>query len=132
MIQRYAKFWLFRKGSGTSFSSAFCIWFFKKKNVSHVMLTNQIFLSNSLYFLRSWAICILQLIFFPGCDVINFEINLNFLIKPFSYITKKVTTNIYKSSEQKSFLGKMKSIFHHFCRASIIRNCFRPENAPLT
>ena len=132
MIQRYAKFWLLGKGLELVPLPHFVYDFSKKKNVSHVMLTNHIFLSNSLYFLRSWAICILQLIFFPGCDVINFEINLSFLIKPFSYITKKVTTNIYKSSEQKSFLGKMKSIFHHLCRASIFRNCLRPENAPLT
>ena len=29
------------------------------------------------------------IIFFPICDVINFEINLSFRIKPFPYIIKK-------------------------------------------
>ena len=35
LIQRYAQFWLFRKGSGNSFSTTFYVWFFKK-NVSLV------------------------------------------------------------------------------------------------
>ena len=30
---------------------------------------------------------------FPGCDFINFEFNLNFPIKPFSYVTKKLREN---------------------------------------
>ena len=30
----------------------------------------------------------IAIIYFSGCDVINFEINLIFLIKPFFYITK--------------------------------------------
>ena len=28
--------------------------------------------------------------FYPGCDVIDFEISLSFYIKPFSYMTKKI------------------------------------------
>ena len=35
LIQRYAQFWFFRKGSGNSFSTIFCVWFFKNV-VSHV------------------------------------------------------------------------------------------------
>ena len=31
---------------------------------------------------------------FLGCDVINFEINLSFLTKLFSYMTKNVRTKI--------------------------------------
>ena len=34
MIQRCSKFWLFTKGSGNSFPTIFCVWFFKK-NVFH-------------------------------------------------------------------------------------------------
>ena len=37
LIQRYAQFWFFRKGSGTSFSTTFCVRFFKK-NISHAIL----------------------------------------------------------------------------------------------
>ena len=29
------------------------------------------------------------IVYFPDCEVINFEIKLSFLIQPFSYMTKK-------------------------------------------
>ena len=37
------------------------------------------------------------IIFIPVYDVTNFGINLSFLLKPFSYMTKKVGTKIQKS-----------------------------------
>ena len=39
----------------------------------------------------SGNMCIV-IIFFSACDVINFEINLSFLIQPFSYMKKQVKT----------------------------------------
>ena len=42
---------------------------------------------------------------FPGCDVINFEINLIFLIKPFFYMTKKSRQKFKYFENGKSFLG---------------------------
>ena len=45
----------------------------------------------------------------------HFEL-LCFLVKPFSYITKKVRTKILISSEQEKALGEIKNIFHHFKR----------------
>ena len=36
MNQRYAWFWVFRKGSGNSLSITFCVWFFTK-NISYVI-----------------------------------------------------------------------------------------------
>ena len=38
---------------------------------------------------------------FPVYGVINFEINLSFLIQPFSYMTKKARTQIEISWEEK-------------------------------
>ena len=55
-------------------------------------------------------ICI-AIICFPGCDVIDFEINLIFLIKPFFYMTKE--------TKQK------------FEELSVGKNCIRPESASL-
>ena len=40
---------------------------------------------------------------FQGSDVINFEMNLIFLIKPFSYMTKKPTQKIKYIVNEKSF-----------------------------
>ena len=48
----------------------------------------------------------------PGCVVINFEINLIFLIKPFFLHSQKVKT-------KNKYLENQKSFFHHFCRAII-------------
>ena len=39
----------------------------------------------------------------PGCDVINFEINLVFLIKPFFYMTKKLKQKFKYLENEKSF-----------------------------
>ena len=50
----------------------------------------------------------------PGCAVINFEINLIFLIKLFYYINRKPRQK-FNCFENKK--GAMKSNFHHFQRA---------------
>ena len=50
----------------------------------------------------------------PVWDVIEFEINLIFLIKPFRYITKKSRQKLKYLDNEKSFWGDVKSIFHHF------------------
>ena len=52
--------------------------------ISHVILTDQIF-------------C------FLGCDVINFELNLIFLIKPFLYLTKNSKRKFNYLETEKSF-----------------------------
>ena len=56
-------FCFFTKGSGTSFSTTFSVWSFKKKKYfsSYILLTDQISLSGCLYFLRYWAIYVLRL-----------------------------------------------------------------------
>ena len=67
----------------------------------------------------------IAIINFPGCDVINFEINIIFLIKPFSNMTKK-SRQKFKYLENK---GKIKSISLSFFRAVNAKNCLRPEGA---
>ena len=63
----------------TNLHTTFCVWFFKK-NIFHViLLTDQISLSGSLYFLIYWAMCIL-IVCFPARDVIDFEIKRFFYI----------------------------------------------------
>ena len=54
---------------------------FQEKHFCHILLNDQISLSGCLNFLRYWALCVLYLssIF----DVINFEINHSFFLKPF-------------------------------------------------
>ena len=57
------------------------------------------------------------IIYFPVFDVINFWINLNVLIMPFSYLTKKSEQKFKYLNNEKSFQIEIKSIFHHFERA---------------
>ena len=59
---------------------------------------------------------------FPGWDVIKFEINLSFLIKPFSHMTKKVRTKFKYLKNKDSFEGKIKISFPHFYRTFIKAN----------
>ena len=85
LIRRYSQSWFFRKESGKSSSSTFCIWFFKK-NVFMLYSINWpnfiVCLALLLEILSNMCIAINC---FPGCDVINFEINPIFLAKPFFY-----------------------------------------------
>ena len=56
----------------------------------------------------------IAIVFFPGCDIINFEINLIFLIKPFFYMTRKGRQKFKYLGNEKNFWGEIKTIFHHF------------------
>ena len=49
----------------------------------------------------------------PDCDI-KFEINLIFPIKLFCYMKKKSRQKSEYLENEKSFWGKIKSIFHHF------------------
>ena len=46
------------------------------------------------------------IICFPGCDIINFEINLVFLIKPFFYMTENSRKKLNTLRTERDF--KMK------------------------
>ena len=45
----------------------------------------------------------IAIVYYPGCDVINFRINLIFLIKPFLYMTKKSRQKHKYLENKKSF-----------------------------
>ena len=45
----------------------------------------------------------IAIVYEPGCDIIDFEINLIFLIKPFSYMTKKSRQKFKYLENEKSF-----------------------------
>ena len=50
----------------------------------------------------------------PGDEIINFEINLSFFIKPFSYMLKNSGQNIQYFKNKNSFQHEIKNIFHYF------------------
>ena len=51
--------------------------------------------------LESLSIMCIVIIYFPVCGVTNIEINLRFLIKPFSYMAEKVRTKIWICLQRK-------------------------------
>ena len=57
----------------------------------------------------------IAIVCFTGCDVINFEIYLIFLIRPFFYMTENLRQKFkYLENENIFSREKIKSIFHHF------------------
>ena len=73
----------------------------------------------------------IAIVYFPGCDVINFEIRRIFLIKPFFYISKYSRQKFKYLENEKSFWGEIKSIFIIFKGLSVPKTCLRPESGPL-
>ena len=70
LIQRYAQFWFFRKESGKSFFTAFCVCRFKKNDSDVIFMLYSFLSSDCLQFLRYQAICALQLFVLSiSCDV---------------------------------------------------------------
>ena len=117
MIQRYAQFWFFRKGYGNSFSTKFCVWF-SKRNISHVVfyqLTN----FHCLIAFTYWDIgqyvysnCLLPRLwrheFWNQPDLSYEAVFLH---------DRKVKTKFKYLEKEKSFSGKIKSIFPYFWKA---------------
>ena len=80
-----------------------CIIFQEKCISYYTLLTDQISLSDCLYSLRYLAICVNATVCSPDCDVIDFEINLVLLIKPFFYMTKKSKQKCKYLENEKNF-----------------------------
>ena len=111
MIQKYEQFWCLRKGSGTWFSTTFCVRFFTEV-ISHFKFYQLI----KFHFLLPLLFEILDNIFIaiiccPVFNVINFEIDLSFHIRPFFYITKTSGQKCKYLKIQKSCKRQIRNIF---------------------
>ena len=91
MIQRYVQFLSFIKGSGTSFSTTFSVWFSVKLFLLYSINWPTFIVRLSLLLEILGNICV-AIISCPIC-----EINLSFLIKPFCYMIKKIRRKIDSS-----------------------------------
>ena len=93
----FTSYWTFfkiKKRSATSLSFLiFCLTFEDKYFSFYILLIDGISLSGCLYFARYviYEICT-SIIFWPCCDVMYFEVNFVFLIKPFFLHDQKVMT----------------------------------------
>ena len=88
LIQRYAQFQLFRKGPGNSFSIIFWVYFSRKMFLTLYSIHWPNFIVLLPLLLEILGDMCIAIVSFLGYDLINFVINLTFLIKPFFYMTK--------------------------------------------
>ena len=91
----------FQKRVWEKFLHILCMLFQEKCFPCSILLTDQISLSNRCYFLRYWAICLMQL--FLNQVATCFKINLIFLVKPILYMTKKPRQNFKYLENEESF-----------------------------
>ena len=82
-------------------------------------------------FLNIFGTICVTVVCLPGCDVINFQIILIFLIKPFCYKTKKSKEKLKYLENEKSYSGEKKAFFIIFKGLSVVKNFLRPESASL-
>ena len=98
--------------------------FWRKTSLIYISLTDQISLPNCLYFL--WYVhCNYYCL--PFYELMNFEINVNFLIKPFSYMTKMWGQKLKYWKKKIAFQMKWKTFFIIFKGFSAASNCLKPK-----
>ena len=110
-----------RKRSGTSFLVSFSAWYLditRPNSIAWLPLLSEI-LGN---------MCIVK-VFWSGCDVIDFEMNLIFLIKPFFLHDQKVKTKNEITWERKELLRWNKK---HFSLKFIKQIFFEGEGPTLS
>ena len=105
--------------------------FQEKYFLCYILLTDQIYLSDCLYFLKYWAICVSQLFVNRAVTSWNLKLTLSFLSSHFCYTTKKSRQKLTYLENEKSFRGEIKDIFIIFKGLSVLKNCLGPESVPL-
>ena len=124
LIQKYAQFWSFGAGSGSSFSTVLCMIFQEKSFTLYSINWPNFIVWLSLLFEILGNMCI-TIVSFSGCDVRNFEINLIFLIKLLFYMTKNLRQKFKYLENEKSFSGQIKNIFKGLSMAKCaLKICF--------
>ena len=104
----------FKKGLGIVFPTYFVHNFSRKMFLKLCSINWPNFIAWFPLFLEMLVNISIAIACWPDCDAIDFEINLIFLIKPFSYTTKKSRQKFKYLENERSFYREIKSIFHHF------------------
>ena len=104
--------------------------FHEKYFSCYILITDQISLSDCLYFLRYLGICVLLLYLFVIYFVFIIYV-ITFLSSRFVTWPKIINKNRNISRAKRAFKVKQKAFFI-FKALSVARNCLRPESALLT
>ena len=97
-------FYFLEKGLGIVFPSHFVYDFWKKIFLMLYSINWSNFIVELPFVLEILTNICIAIVCEPGCDVINLEINLVFLIKPFFYMTKK-------SKQKLKYIVNKKEVF---------------------
>ena len=107
---------ILKKGLGVVSPPHFPYDFQEKYFSSYILLTTQIFLSDCLYFIEIFRKTCAAIFRYQFCDVINFEIYLSFLTKPFSSMNKSSEQKTEISQEGKKLFRWNKNHFSSFLK----------------
>ena len=83
-----------KKRPGNCLPASFLHEFWIKHFLRLILLTDLIFFVWLPLLLEELGNMYIVIVCFSGCGLLNFKINLSFLIEPFPHLTKKVTTKI--------------------------------------
>ena len=89
------------------------VWYFKKKRLMLYCTNWPGFIVWMSLVYKISKIMSIVIVYYPACEVVNFEIYLSFLVKPFSFMIQKPEQK-FKYLTKWAFRVKWKSIFHHF------------------
>ena len=111
--------WFFEKGMGLVSPPQFGHDFSRKIFLIFYYINQPNFIAWLSLFPKILGTMCIVIVCFSVCDVISFEIYLNFLIKPLFFMTKKRQKDILSSNKKLFFIT--------FRRLSVARNCPRFE-----
>ena len=103
LIQRYAQFWFFGKGLRIVSLPHFVYDFIRKMFHMLYSINWPNFIAWLPLLLEILVNTCIAIVCWPRCDVIDFQINLIYLMKPFSYMTKKSRQKFKYLDNEKSF-----------------------------
>ena len=129
MIERYAQIWVFRKGSGTNFSTTFCVWSFKRN--AYLVIFYQLTKFHCLIVFTSSDIgqyMYIPIVCYPGCEVINMKLTLS-LWSTRVYTWPKSqdkSLNILRTKITFKVKCEIKGTFFTFKGLLVAKSCVRP------
>ena len=120
------------KGLGLVSPPHFVYDFSRKCFSCYSLLTDQISLSDCLYFSRYWAIYVLQLFVNHPLTSQNLKLTLSFLSSRFATWPKSQYKILNILRTKRAFDVKLKAFFIIFKGLSAAKYCLKPESTPLS
>ena len=132
MIQRSRlNFGFLEKGLGIVSPQKFVHDFSKKWFSCYILLTDQISLSDCLYYLKYWSICVFRLFVNQVVTLQVLKLALSFWSICFYTWPKSQDKNLNILRTERAFEVKQKAFFVIFKGLSVVKSCLGPESVTL-